>query len=496
MGKVYLIGGGPGDPGLITVKGRHLIGRADTIIYDYLAHGDLLAFARSDVELIYVGKQASRHEMVQDDINALLARKAGERAMVVRLKGGDPYIFGRGGEEAAYLAERGIEFEIVPGVTSAIAVPAYAGIPLTHRGYASTVAFITGHEDEKKETSAIRWRELATGVDTLVFLMGMKHLREIARRLIEEGRDPETEACVIQWGTLPRQRTVTGPLKDIGRIAKEAGITPPGIIVVGSVVGLRGKLGWFESKPLFGKRVAVTRAPHQSARLGEALAEQGADVIYTPTIEIEAITPNPALERAIRDLRGYFCIIFTSVNGVALFFDAMRAGGLDSRALGPVKVLPIGAATAAYLGSRGIVPDYMPRTFTQEGIVEVLSKVELGGLRFLLPRAEEGRDVLTRYIEERGGTCDEIPVYRTTLPAKAEPFPSQPDIVTFTSSSTVRNFMTLYGADALRNVVVASIGPITTETLRSYGIEPGIEASQYDIKGLVDGVMRFAREGK
>ncbi|HEY3278337.1 MAG TPA: uroporphyrinogen-III C-methyltransferase [Syntrophorhabdaceae bacterium] len=496
MGKVYLVGAGPGDPKLITVKGREVIRRADTVIYDYLAHKDILAFARADAEVIYVGKQASRHAMSQDGINALLVEKALLRETVVRLKGGDPYIFGRGGEEAAYLAERAIQFEVVPGITSAIAVPAYAGIPLTYRGYASTVAFITGHEDERKEASAIRWHELATGIDTLVFLMGMKHLGEIARRLIEEGRDPDTDACVIQWGTLPTQRSVTGPLKDIERLVGEAGISPPGIIVVGAVISLKEKLGWFERRPLFGKRVAVTRASHQSAKLGELLVERGAEVIYAPTIEIVPIEPNLPLSAAIEGLKDYFCIIFTSVNGASIFFEALRKQGKDSRSLGPAKVLPIGTATARFLESRGIVPDHMPHEFTQEGIVRVLDEVGVKGRRFLLPRAEEGRDVVTKYIQDGGGVCDQIPIYRTELPRRPEAFASKPDIITFTSSSTVRNFMTLYGADVLKEGLIASIGPITTETLRKYGIEPHITASRYDIQGLVDAVTLDALQRK
>jgi uroporphyrinogen III methyltransferase / synthase len=492
MGKVYLVGAGPGDPKLITVKGQEMIRRADTIIYDYLANNGLLGLARKDAELIYVGKQASRHEMSQDEINELLARKAGERAMVVRLKGGDPYIFGRGGEEAVYLADRAIDVEIVPGVTSAIAVPAYAGIPLTSRGYASTVAFITGHEDETKGASAIRWRELARGVDTLVFLMGMKHLGEIAGRLIEEGRDPETEACVIRWGTMPGQKAVTGPLKDIDGLAKGAGMMPPGIIVVGKVVALRDKLGWFERRPLFGKKVAVTRAAHQSIKLGESLSERGAEVLYAPTIDIVPILPNPELFNAIERLNDYFCIIFTSVNGASLFFKALHEQGKDSRALGQVKVCAIGSATAAFCESKGITPDYMPEDFTQEGIIKVLGKMDKKGRRFLLPRAEEGRKKVTDYIREQGGLCDDIPVYRTAMPVNPEPFASKPDIVTFTSSSTVTNFVALFGVEILKGSRIASIGPITTETLRKYHIEPDITASRYDIEGLVDAITRDA----
>jgi uroporphyrinogen III methyltransferase / synthase len=492
MGKVFLVGAGPGDPKLITVKGLELIRRADSLIYDYLANNGLLGFAREDAELIYVGKQASRHEMSQEEINALLVRKAGEHETVVRLKGGDPYIFGRGGEEAVCLADNGVEFEVVPGITSAIAVPAYAGIPLTHRGYASTVAFVTGHEDERKETSAIRWHELATGVDTLVFLMGMKHLKEIKRRLIREGRDPATGACVIQWGTLSRQKVVTGPLRDIDSLAEEAGIRPPGIILVGDVVELRNKLAWFEKRPLHGRKVAVTRAPRQSLKLGELLSERGADVLYMPTIDIVPIEPNPVLSQALNRLDEYYCVVFTSVNGASIFFDRLFEKGRDTRWLRGVKVLPIGAATAGFLKGKGILPDFIPGDFTSEGIIEVLKGVGVKGRRFLLPRAEEARDVIVRFINEHGGVCDVVPVYRTVLPGHPVTPAEKPDIVTFTSSSTVENFVTLYGTGMLRGASVASIGPITTETLERHRIRVDITASRYDIEGLVDAIVEKA----
>jgi uroporphyrinogen III methyltransferase / synthase len=495
MGKVYLVGAGPGDPKLITVRGMELICRADSIIYDYLANDSLLGLARKDAELIYVGKQASRHAMSQHEINKLLVTKAGERETVVRLKGGDPYIFGRGGEEAATLADHGIAFEIVPGVTSAIAVPSYAGIPLTHREYASTVAFITGHEDEKKTDSTIRWHELAHGVDTLVFLMGIKHLKEIKERLIKEGKDPETLAGVIQWGTLPRQRVVTGPLKDIDALARKAGIKPPGIIVVGGVVALRERLKWFEKRPLFGKKVAITRAPHQSKKLGELLIEKGAEPIYIPTINVAPIEPNDRLGGAIDGIDAYSCIIFTSANGASIFLDKLFSQKKDIRSLHGVKVLPIGAATAAFLRSRGIVPDFIPEDYVSEGIIEVLERMGVKGRRFLLPRAEQARDVIANYISDQGGVCDVIPVYRTTLPDDAKLPAEKPDIVTFTSASTVENFLTLFGKEMLDTVSVASIGPITTEMLKRHHVKVDITASRYDIEGLVDAILQsFIRQ--
>jgi uroporphyrinogen III methyltransferase/synthase len=339
MGKVYLVGAGPGDLKLITLRGFELIQEADTIIYDYLVNKDLLTFAKPGAEIIYVGKQASRHELPQPDINSLLVRKGQEKGVVVRLKGGDPFIFGRGGEEAEGLVENGIDFEIVPGVTSAISAPAYAGIPLTHREHASTVAFITGHEDEKKSESTIRWKELATGVDTLVFLMGVKNLKEIKERLIKGGRDPETPACLVRWGTTPRQQVVVAPLRDIDVSARKAGLKPPAIIIVGNVIKLRETLKWFEKRPLFGKKIAITRPPHQSARLGALLSEKGAQVVYLPTIEITPIEPNKPLISAIDSMDSYSCIIFTSVNGVSIFFDNLFRRKKDVRALHGVNVI-------------------------------------------------------------------------------------------------------------------------------------------------------------
>jgi uroporphyrinogen III methyltransferase / synthase len=456
-----------------------------------LANNGLLGFARKDAELIYVGKQGSRHALSQRKINELLVRKAEERSAVVRLKGGDPFVFGRGGEEAVFLVENGVDFEVVPGVTSAISVPAYAGIPLTHRGYASSAAIITGHEGEEKTTSSIRWHELAAATDTLVFLMGITNLGEITGKLVAQGKDQETPACVIQWGTLSKQKVVSGPLREIEKLAKAAGIAPPGIIVVGNVVSLREKLRWFEKRPLFGKKIAVTRAPHQSMKLGELLAEKGADVIYIPTIEVAPIEPNDRLSQAIHIIEEYSGIIFTSVNGVSVFFDNLRRLRKDARSLAGITIIPIGKATAILLESKGVMPDFLPESYTSEGIVEVLKGIEVKGRKFLLPRAEEARDVIDEYITGHGGMCDVVPVYRTGVPENPLPLSERPDIVTFTSSSTVNNFITLYGSDTLDGVLVASIGPITTDTLRKHAIEANIIALQYDIEGLVDAIVSF-----
>ncbi len=497
MGKVYLVGAGPGDIKLITIRGLELIRQADVIIYDNLVNKGLLEYAHAGVEIIYAGKEASRHELPQKEINTLLAEKARGNEVVVRLKGGDPFIFGRGGEEAEHLAGIGIPFEIVPGVTSAISVPAYAGIPLTHRDHASTVVFITGHEDEKKSASSINWHELATGPDTLVFLMGVKNLGKIAKRLIFEGKDPDTPACVIRSGTLPAQKVVRGTLATISEEARKMQLTPPAIIVVGSVIRLRDKLNWFEHKPLFGKRVAVTRSAHQSRRFGELLADRGAEPVYLPTIDIEPIIPNSRLRSAIDRISSYDAIIFTSVNGASIFFAHLRGSGRDARALSGLTIIAIGAATAAHLAIYGIQADLVPEKFTSEGVVSVLEAYGVAGRNFLIPRAEEARDVIIRYIRTNGGSCSVVPIYRATIPTPAGPVPEDLDIVTFTSSSTANNFIMLYGKGILKNSVIASIGPVTTATLIKSGINVDIEAQQSDIPGLVNAIEAYLQlQGK
>jgi uroporphyrinogen III methyltransferase / synthase len=491
MGKVFLVGAGPGDLKLITLKGLECIQTADIIIYDNLINKNLLHFAKKGAEIIYVGKEASRHAMPQEDINALLVQKGAGKNMVVRLKGGDPFIFGRGGEEAEYLMEQRIDYEIVPGVTSAISVPAYAGIPLTHRNYASTVAFITGHEDEKKTGSTIRWHELAIGPDTLVFLMGIKNLKTIKERLIKEGKNPNTPACIITSGTLPEQRVVTGALEKIDTIAKQEKIKPPGIIIVGDVVRLREKLAWYERKPFFAKTIAITRAAKQSKKFGEILTEKGAQILYVPTIEITAIEPNRKLQKAIAHISDYYVIIFTSVNSVSIFFNNLMEAGKDTRALRGIKIIPIGQATATLLAMKGIAADFIPQSYTSEGIVDIVRKLKIKGNRFLLPGAEGGRGVLAEFIKNQDGVCDAIPIYKTTLPKKGVSLSEEPDVITFTSSSTVDNFIAIYGKKIFKKTLVASIGPITSETLRRHNIPIHIEAAQYDIPGLIEAMETY-----
>jgi len=496
MGTVYLVGAGPGDFKLITLKGFEIFQKADVVIYDYLINRDLLNFCKDTAELIYVGKKASQHELPQSDINKLLLQKAKSHDIVVRLKGGDPFIFGRGGEEALFLVEHGITVEIIPGVTSAISVPAYAGIPLTHRNYASTVAFITGQEGATKVKSTIQWKELVHGIDTLVFLMGMKNLSEIKNKLIGAGKNPNTPVCVIQWGTLPKQKIVTGTLGIIDRLAIEKGIKAPAVIVIGKIVELRNKLMWFEKKPLFGTTIAVTRARHQSLKLGELLSEKGAQVIYIPTIEITPIMPNKKLKQTIGSLHTYDGIIFTSVNSVSFFFNGLMKYGKDSRTLNGIKIIPIGNATTMRLISRGIIPDILPKEFSSEGIIEVLKTMKIRNKKFLLPRAKEARDVIAEYITQKGGTCDVVPLYKTTIPKNPALLLEKPDIITFTSSSTVTNFIALYGSNILKESIIASIGPITSETLKKNDIQVHIEAQRYDIPGIVEAIIEYIKHTK
>ncbi len=495
-GKVYLIGAGPGDPGLITEKGRRAIERADVIVYDYLANKRLLSYARPEAEKIYVGKKGGCHTLSQEGINQLLVEKAREGKVVARLKGGDPFLFGRGGEEAEVLVEAGIPFEVVPGVTSAIAAPAYAGIPVTHREHTSTFSMVTGHEDPTKETSAIDWAALAK-IGTIAFLMGMKNLPRICENLIAAGKPAETPVAIIQWGSTPRQRVVTGTLADIVDRVKEAGLGPPSIILVGEVVKLREKLNWFEKRPLFGKRILVTRTREQASQLVETLEELGAECLEIPTIKIVPPESFEELDRAIEHLEDFDWIVFTSVNGVKYFFDRLFEKGRDARALSRAKVAAIGTATAELIKDHGVLVDLLPKEFRAEGLIEALSQEDLRGKRILIPRALEAREILPEKLREMGAEVEVVPTYRTVLPeeeaeAARSALREGVDVVTFTSSSTAKNLLRMLGDDArelLSGVTLASIGPITSETLRKAGFEPQIEAREYTIPGLVKAIL-------
>ena len=412
-GKVYLIGAGPGDPGLITVKGQACIQAADVIVYDYLAAPALLAHAAPKAELIYVGKKGGDHTLPQGGINRLIVEKARQGCVVARLKGGDPYIFGRGGEEAEELVAAGVPFEVVPGVTSAVAGAAYAGIPLTHRDFTSTLAFVTGHEDPTKSSSSIDWKALATGMGTLVFFMGVKNLPVITAQLKDNGMPPETPVALIRWGTTPRQKTVTGTLNTIVDVAQQADMKAPAIIVVGKVVGLRERLQWFETRPLFGRTIVVTRARSQASDLVERLTELGARCLEYPTIEVVPAADTTPLDQAIDNLSAYDWLIFTSVNGVDSFFNRLFARGKDVRALHRVHTAVIGPVTADRLRRQGLRSDIVPESYRAESVIEAFSGVDMVGRRVLLPRAAEARPILPEELRRLGAQVDEITVYHT-----------------------------------------------------------------------------------
>jgi len=496
-GKVYLVGAGPGDPGLITVKGLKVLEKADTVIYDYLANPELLSHCREDAELIYVGKKGGSHTLSQEEINKLLAKKALEGKLVVRLKGGDPFLFGRGGEEIEELIKHDIPFEVIPGVTSAIAVPAYAGIPVTHRNFTSTLAIVTGHEAEGKEESRIDFSALAK-LGTLVFLMGVKNLPYIVGNLIKEGKSQDTPCAVIQWGTTPKQKLATGTLENIVDKVAEAGITAPAIIVVGEVVSLREKFKWFENKPLFGKRILVTRTREQASKLKEALVELEAQVFEVPTIKVEYILNDETLTK-LKELPKYDWLVFTSENGVLAFFSALAKLDLDLRFIANQKVAVIGPGTESALKKYFIKPDLIPeKDYTQEGLLSAFSSVDLKGKRVLLLRAKVAREVLPKGLAELGANVEILPIYETKLPEESKEklisiLRQGVDVITFTSSSTVENFFKLLERTEveLSKVLFAVIGPITANTLRQYGFEPEIIAKENTIPGLVSAILEY-----
>lgn len=501
-GLVYLVGAGPGDPGLLTIKGRECMEKADVIVYDYLANSAFLRYAKRDAELIYVGKKAGAHTMSQEEINSLICKKAAAGLCVTRLKGGDPFIFGRGGEEAQELLKSGISFEIVPGITSAIAVPAYAGIPLTHRDHTATVAFVTGHEDPSKEKSNIAWDKLATGAGTIVFLMGIGNIENISKELIKNGRLPETPAAVIRKGTHPEQATVTGTLSDISETVKKAGIKPPGIFIVGDVVGLRKELNWFEKRPLFGKKIIVTRAREQASGFLSALLELGADCIEFPTIKIVPPDDWAPLDNAVKNIKDYNWLLFTSVNGVKYFFRRIIEQGKDVRCLMDIKVGAIGPKTAEEVRRMGIIPDLVPDEYRAEAVVEAFKKLNAGKLKILLPRASKAREILPDELRKMSAQIDVIDAYHTVMPDENTENvikmieAGEIDLVTFTSSSTVTNFITMLGENSeqvktlLNNTGIASIGPITSETALKSGLKVTVEAEEFTIPGLVRVILK------
>ena len=494
-GRVYLVGAGPGDPGLMSVRSLELIAVADAIFYDRLIPPGALAGARKDAELVYVGKQPGVPSVPQEEIGERLVAAAREGKTVVRLKGGDPFVFGRGGEEGEALREAGVEFEVVPGITAGVAATAYAGIPVTHRDDASAVAFVTGHEDPEKTESALDWEALARFPGTLVFYMGVKQLPENAAALIAAGRDPEEPAAAIERGTMPGQRTVTATLGTLAEAVEREAVKAPALIVVGEVARRREQLGWLERRPLHGRRVVVTRARAQASGLARTLRELGADVVELPAIRIEPRTESPAVRDAVARLGDYSLVCLTSPNGVHLLFEAMQAAGHDARALAGATVAAIGPGTARALAARGIAADVVPDRFVAEALVEALAEIEVEGRKVMVARAADARDVLPDALRERGAEVDVVPLYETVReqPEESEIERAQEaDYVTFTSSSTVTNLLEALGDRFPKSARIVSIGPVTSETARTAGLEVAVEAEQHDIDGLLDALLEDA----
>jgi uroporphyrinogen III methyltransferase/synthase len=491
-GFVYIIGAGPGDPGLITVKGLSCIKKADVIIYDHLVSEELLSHATATIRFIYAGKEGGAHTLTQDEINLRLVEEARKGHIVVRLKGGDPFIFGRGGEEAEVLAREGIPYTVVPGVSSAVSVPAYAGIPLTHRGMTSTLAFVTGHEDPTKEKSDIDWAALA-GIGTLVFLMGVKNLARIVERLISHGKKPQTLAALIRWGTTADQQTITATLQDIARKAREQNFSPPAIFVVGDVVSLRPLLNWFESRPLFGKGVVITRPEIQAESFAALLHEQGARAIPFPTIRIVPPESWEGLDRAVERLAEYEWLIFTSANGVRFFMQRLRELGKDVRDLKGIRICTIGPATAQVVEELGLPVVLIPDSFISEGVVKAFAGRDIKNSRILLPRAEKARDVIPEGLAALGAVVDVVTAYRTVGSDKKKEEldhlidADKVDVITFTSPSTVTHFREIMGGNwqLPERVRIAAIGPVTAAAVCKAGFAVDILQETYTIPGLV-----------
>jgi len=498
---IYLVGSGPGDSGLFTIKGVRCMEEADAVVYDRLAPEALLKHAKPEAESIYVGKRPGNPTMSQGEINDLLVELGRAGKTVVRLKGGDPYIFGRGGEEALALVEAGLPFEVVPGVTSGVAAPAYAGIPVTHRNVSTSVVFVTGHEDPTKGRSDVDWARIAKGADTLVLYMGVGRLKEISTELVAAGRSPETPVACVRWGTIPEQRTVTGTLEDIAERVAEADLKPPAITVVGDVVALReAGLDWYERRPLFGRRVVVTRARAQAGELSVELERLGAEVYEFPTIQIQAPEDFGPLDAAIRDLDSFDWIVFTSVNGVEAFLERLWHHGLDLRAVPRrAKVAAIGPATAQRIEEVGLQVDVVPDEYRAEALIEVLETDSIAGERVLIPRAKVAREILPDKLREAGAEVVVPPAYESAPSSEGKNElarrlgAGEVDCVTFTASSTVENFVGAFGfgeaVGLLAETRVVCIGPITAETARGHGLRVDTEAEEYTIPGLVEAVV-------
>jgi uroporphyrinogen III methyltransferase/synthase len=504
-GKVYLVGAGPGDPGLITLRGKYLLERAEVLIYDYLASPKLLKYVPKDTKLIYAGKKGgTKHTHTQEEINQMLVDWALAGKMVVRLKGGDPFIFGRGGEELEELVKAGVPFEVVPGVTSATAAATYAGIPITHRGYTASVAFITGHEEPGKENSNIDWSKLATGAGTLVIYMGIKNLPIIVDNLVQNGRDPKTPVAVVRWASTPEQHTVVATLETIvGRVEEEA-IKPPALIIVGEVVALRDTLDWFEKRPLFGKRIVVTRTREQASELVVALEGYGAECLEYATIQMDPVDSYAVLDEELERLNEYHWILFSSINAVQYFFERLYAKGLDARNLKGPDVAAVGRATADFLLHYGIVADLIPAVYTAEGLAESLLDFGVEGRNILIPRAAKAREFLPETLRGAGAQVTVAPVYQNVPPTdckdglRAELESGKVDMITFTSSSTVTHFLAMLDAASqeelktlLHGVKIAAIGPVTAKTVTDNGLSVDVQPETFTIPGLVQAIVHY-----
>ncbi|MBJ7348024.1 MAG: uroporphyrinogen-III C-methyltransferase [Thermoleophilaceae bacterium] len=494
-GTVYLVGAGPGDPGLMTARALELIASADAILHDRLIPRSALQGARPDAILEYAGKGPRGDSIKQGSIEERMVELAKQGKSVVRLKGGDPLVFGRGAEEAATLVEAGIAFEIVPGVTAGVAAAAYAGVPVTHRDHASAVAFVTGHENPEKPDQAIDWAALAVFPGTLVFYMGVRNLPSITEQLIANGRDKDEPVAVVAQGTTPQQKTVTGTLSTIAQLVADAQLQPPALTVIGPVVGERERISWFEQRPLLGRKVVVTRARAQAGRLGALLADLGADVTETPAISTQARN-DADVQSVIRQIGVYDLICCTSQNGVEALFGALAAAGLDARALAGCQIAAVGKATSAAFASHGVTADFVPQRALAEGLLELLADQELAGQNILLAVAANARPTLREGLEERMANIDEIAFYDTLVEPIADNQKAAiaaAEFVIFASGSAANSTVEALGsADALQSQRLISIGPTTSAALRSHGLEPNVEATQHDVEGLVEAVVRAA----
>ena len=506
-GKVFLVGAGPGDPGLITVKGLRCMQQADVVVYDRLMDPDLLQSASPDAELVFVGKERGRQALTQDEINELLVAQAADGKSVVRLKGGDPFVFGRGGEEALVLSRNNIPFEVVPGITSAIAAAAYAGIPVTQRRVATCFTVVSGSEDPTKPESSIPWDVLARTGGTLVVLMGWAALQAILERLQVEGMAPDTPVALVQWGTWKKQKTVDGTLADVVAHAKEAGLSPPVVAIIGQVAGLRQELRWFDRQPLFGKKVLITRSRTQASHLRTLLDERGAESVELPSIEIAPLEDYGELDRVLAQYGllplespfgtiSKFWVIFTSANAVEAVFGRIAEYGRDSRVLAGATIGAIGPATASALAQQGIRPDFLPTTSVSESVVKELEERDWEGVPVLLPGADIGRDVVAQGLARLGAKVMRATAYRTVTPPnaanEARKILSQGvDVITFTSSSTVQNLVNILDGDraALESSLIACIGPITAGTARELNLRVDLVASKHTVEGLVESLV-------